>query len=154
MNANTQETTDRQDEVDAGRVTGGAKNQGPVVTVNMDIQYAQAMASALDVFVRLGLGQVRELSQLFRTGLLPMKKMDRSPDQMDKDRDEVDNAVKALSVALGFSSGESYGLGNQGVSGKVHAAYELMKVLNKALAEYRNPNPEFKGVDYDGLTVR
>lgn len=32
--------------------------------------------------------------------------------------------------------------------------YEIMKVVQKAVAEDRNPNPSFKGVDYDGLTVR
>jgi hypothetical protein len=33
-------------------------------------------------------------------------------------------------------------------------AYEVSRVLDKVLAEYREPNPSFRGVDYDGLRMR
>lgn len=60
----------------------------------------------------------------------------------------------SLPEELGFLPGESYGVGNRAVSDKAHRAYELEKVVKKALAMHNNPTPTFRGVDYDGLIVR
>lgn len=55
---------------------------------------------------------------------------------------------------LGFLPGESYGVGNRAVSDKAHRAYEMEKVVKKVLALHDNPNPTFRGVNYDGLSIR
>ena len=36
----------------------------------------------------------------------------------------------------------------------VRRAYEVKKVIDKAVSEHKNPTPEFRTVHYDGLTVR
>lgn len=56
--------------------------------------------------------------------------------------------------ALGYPANGSYSIGNARLDGRVQRAYEVKKVLQKALAEHRDPNPSFRGVDYDGLIIR
>lgn len=71
---------------------------------------------------------------------------------------EVCDAIKVLldsvKVLLGYTVNGSNGIGNPHVHISAHRAYEVKKVIAKAIAEDRDPNPTLRGVDYDGLLVR
>lgn len=60
--------------------------------------------------------------------------------------------INQLSQLMGYGGFDSHlGIDNQLMGRR---AYEVSRVLDKAIAEHCNPNPSFRGVDYDGLRVR
>lgn len=118
-----------------------------LVTIVADIRYAKVMVKALDFYVRMGIGQVKEIQSLISIGQIPSK-------NGIVDSFIVEHALSDLSFALGFHPNGSFGIGSRSVTQDTHAAYELERVLQKALAEHFNPNPSLRGVNYDGLVVR
>lgn len=117
---------------------------------------AGAISKALDLYVRIGIGQFDEIAQLVSFGFVPTRNSDgesrriASPEQCQQVQDLMDAAKQVL----GFSRGANNGIGNQDNDISVSRAYEVGKVLDRTLAEHRNPNPSFRGVNYDGLGPR
>lgn len=131
-------------------------DQCTIIRVDMDIRYAKAATRALDLFVRLGLGQVSAIYEMVRCGLLPFNVDGRGSPHSEA---QIDEAVELLSKALGFYSEKDrnlggYGIGSRQVDSDVHPAYELFKVIGKAVADNVNPNPKLKTVAHDGLIAR
>lgn len=124
----------------------------PKVRITLTVPQARAMAEALELYMRLGLGQVHMVSEMVANGSIPIKAGSLTP-EMDTIH-HVTAICNEIRRELGFLPGESYGVGNRAVSDKAHRAYEIEKVVKKALAMHDDPNPAFRGVDYDGLTVR
>lgn len=127
-------------------------------TVNLELtrEQAYAVAKALDLYTRMGLGQVKEIGHLLRDGTIPFAAeipADGVGGALDR-AEAIDRLMGQVSDLLGFRSGASHGLGNPRVPMAALRAYEVEKVLQKALALDRNPNPPFRGVDYDGLGPR
>ncbi len=126
------------------------------VVIEVTTDQAEAISKALDLYTRIGIGQFEEVAQLVSFGLVPQKNADAgprqiaTPDQCEQVRCLMDEAKRVL----GFSRGASNGIGNRDNDISVSRAYEVGKVLDKALAEHRNPTPEFRGVNYDGLGPR
>jgi hypothetical protein len=133
-------------------------NTNPKVHLTMTIPQARAMAEALEITMRLGLGQVNMVAEMVADGSIPIKTAACKAGSMKIPEMEVIHNVTALCNEvrreLGFQSGESYSVGNRAVSDKAHRAYEIEKVVKKALALHDNPNPIFRGVNYDGLSIR
>ena len=127
-------------------------NAEPKVHITITIPQARAMVAALDIYMRLGLGQVQMISEMVADGSIPIKS------GLDQSEMDVIHSVAALCNEirreLGFLPGESYGVGNRDVSDEAHRAYEMEKVIQKVLALHDDPTPTFRGVHYDGLTVR
>jgi hypothetical protein len=92
------------------------------VSLEMNVEQAQVICSALDLYNRISLGQFEELESLIRHRLI--------------------------------SKFGSYGIGNPNVHISNSRSYEMLKTIQKVLAEDRNPNPDFRTVDYDGVLVR
>lgn len=67
---------------------------------------------------------------------------------------EINLKLAEIASMLGFSRGQSLGISNRHVDIKVQRAWEVKKMLDQALAFENNPNPSFKGVNYDGLPIR
>lgn len=113
---------------------------------------AAAMTRMLDLAIRIHLCQFGEIEYMARTGELKM----RGGAKMGDDQwDEVAHSLKLLAMQFGFLPGASHGIGSMHVSIDAHRAYELKKVVEKTLAEWRNPIPEgMRGVNYDGLGPR
>jgi hypothetical protein len=69
-------------------------------------------------------------------------------------RDGIDDLMKQAKKLLGHSATSSFGIGHTYVPIDAKRCYEVEKVLDRALSEHRDQNPKFRGVNYDGLTVR
>jgi hypothetical protein len=126
------------------------------VTLTLTPEQAQAVDQALSVYMRLCLGQFWIVDELVRMGTIPCMEKADAPrltatiDQMD----DVAQLLERLARRLGYPSNGSNGVGHPHVDVSGHRAYEVHKALAKVLAEHREPHPEFKGVNHDGLLVR
>lgn len=128
----------------------------PTVTLSLTIDQATAVRDALDLYSRICIGQIEEIGDLVRTGVVPMRRDPAQPREM-ADVDKCEEVVRLLNAAkdvLGYPLNGSNGVGHPHVDPSGHRAYEVKKALAQALAYHRNPNPSFKGVDYDGIGPR
>ena len=93
------------------------------------------------------------VAEMVADGSIPIKSESVKIPEMDAIHN-IAALCNEIRRELGFQPGESYGVGNRAVSDKAHRAYEIEKVVKKALAMHDDPNPTMRGVYYDGLTVR
>lgn len=130
------------------------KTNEPLVQITLTIGQAYAVADALEMYSRLALGQIEHIAEAVRDGFIPINKDSQAARRTSETFAKVDDACALLKGDLGFLPGASYGIGNRQVSTQAHRAYEIKKVLERELALQVNPNPAFRGVHYDGLTIR
>lgn len=122
------------------------------VTMTMTPEQASAMSRMLDLAVRIHMCQFSELEMEARFGHI--KHHDGRELDIDE-RDTLRHLCARMAEVFGFSSSASFGIGSHHVSDDAHRGYEIKKVLDKALAVWRDPKPKgIPGVDYDGLIVR
>jgi len=127
---------------------------GGAVPFEVSLLQACAIRQATDLFIRIGLGQLTEIVYLLRDGIVrPTEEIlsglgDRVPDAL------LNRELQLAKAALGHPSNGSYGVGNRNVPLVAHRAYEIHKAIARTLAVHADPNPAFKGVDYDGVMVR
>lgn len=128
-------------------------------TLEINVNQASAIVDALELYVRLGLGQVEYLAELARFHqFLPAFSYDENGANhkkivpTDEQLQQVESLCTSLRQVLGYPRGASHGIGSRAVSLSVHRCYEAERVLRKALAEVRQIDPVF--VDHDGLIVR
>lgn len=132
------------------------QNQNVRVTLTLTPDQAHAVSTALDVYMRLCLGQLHIVGEMIRDERIPLFNLS----VMDRQRaslevcDEIDFNLNNVKRALGYQGGRSLGVGHPHLHQTGIRSYEVMKAMDKVLAEHRNPNPVFRGVNYDGLTVR
>lgn len=122
------------------------------VTLTMTTDQAYALTRMLDLAARIHMCQFGEIEYLARFG--GIKHRDgRELTRLEQEGLETD--IRELSSTFGFTPNASFGIGSPHVSKDAHRGYEVKKVLEKALAEWREPNPKgLRGVNYDGLIVR
>lgn len=128
----------------------------PTVVLELSLAQAAALVEAADLYSRLGIGQLEEVSRLVRAEVIPAYANgagDRTP-ATTAQCDEVERLMKSAKNALGFHANGSRGIGHAHNDLSVSRAYEVRKVLEQTLALHRDPNPSFRGVNYDGLIVR
>jgi hypothetical protein len=128
-----------------------------VVHLELTVPQAQALVSALDVYMRLGLGQIYRVAELVSDGFIPIKATKTKKSDSETEIATVQSVTalcNEIRRELGFSSGESYSVSNVAVSERARRAYEIEKVVKKTLAMHTNVEPAFRDVDYDGLIVR
>lgn len=121
------------------------------------IEQARAVRDALEIYMRLTIGQIDVVTDMVRDGTIPLGgrngRGERALAELEQIR-QIEALAKQIKSELGYTSGGSNGVGNPHVHPSGHRAYEAMKALAKVIAVETNPNPGFRGVDYDGLTVR
>jgi len=125
------------------------------VSLDMSVEQAQVICSALDLYSRITLGQFEEIESLIRHRLIC--KSDNNSEKSYPDFDEIDqirNHIYDIKRVMGFHPHGSFGVGNPKLHISNSRAYEMLKTIQKVLAEDRNPNPDFRTVDYDGVIVR
>jgi|GEM_PF-1979872 len=122
------------------------------VTLKMNVEQAHAIVSLLDLAVRINMCQFGEFEQWARMGIIKHR------DGRELNYDELETlegTLRYVSSIFGFPSNANFGIGSPHVSKDAHRGYEIKKVLDKALAVHRDPNPTgLRGVNYDGLIVR
>lgn len=126
------------------------------IILRMTVEQAEATQRALDLFSRVCTGQLEELENLVIEGVIPLGRnatMPRAVAAADT-CDQVRRALRDIKNTLDYPSKGSHGIAHPHVCIEGRRSYELLKVLSKALAENRNPNPTFRSVNYDGLGPR
>lgn len=133
-----------------------SNTEQPMVHLTVTTEQAAALVSALDLFVRMGLGQLEEVASLVRFGVIAPRLAEGAPrGQASAEACErIEALAHAMKAELGHPRNSSFGIGHPHVPLEGARAYEVMKVVERALAVHRDPEPKFRGVNYDGLLVR
>lgn len=124
------------------------------IQIDLTPAQAEAVRDALDVYTRLCLGQLEEIANLVRGGIISGR--GNAGDQLSAVEacEAVELLLRQAKDVLGHPRNGSYGIGNPNVHLSGRRAYEVKKTLAKVIAVLRDPSPEFRGVDYDGLGPR
>jgi len=126
------------------------------VVIKLDGSQAYAVRDACDFHSRICSGDMEELVNLMRSGVISAYRDGKDErarvgyEQMDQANDHL----LAIKEALGYARTAGLGIGHPHLDPAANRTWEVRKALEKALAIYRDPNPEFKGVNYDGNIVR
>lgn len=146
-------------------------------TLTITPYHAKNLVQALEAHTRLGIGQLQYVEELMRENVIPLGPNYQAPPRIrdaheraewsvaeDQARSQGDlpfevwdaaarlfNEVKTLT---GYHPHSSWGIGAKKVDKAVGVGYEVEKVLKRELALLRDPNPSFRGVDYDGVGPR
>lgn len=124
------------------------------ITLTLEcLEQAHVLVAALDLYTRLGIGQLEMVEELFRMEAIPASRPVSFDERMAM-AEALRDQMNAAKQTIGFPRGGSLGIGGTLVPIGAQRAYEMQKVLAKALAEYREPKPSFRGVNYDGLILR
>lgn len=118
--------------------------------IHMAGWHAQALVKALDFYTRMGLGQIDELEHLIRSDVIRPVRDDVPAYTLAPDVDALTKFVKRM---LGHSNNSSFGIGHQRMSPDAQRAYEIQKQVEQSMAVFTDPNPKFKGVNYDGRFI-
>ncbi len=121
------------------------------VTITLNEAQARTVCDALDLYARIGIGQLQEVSSLVRQGFLVPTKTPKDAGWFYDGFDSVMNSAKSM---LGLSGSSSYGIGHNSVNVDAKRAFELRKQIEKPMALAGDPDPGFRGVNYDGRIVR
>lgn len=127
------------------------------VQLTLTIDQAAAISEACEVLTRLGIGQIEYVAEMVRFDALRPYTTAKEPDRgwSDPDRCErIDALCYAIKRELRMPVNGSRGIGHPHNPMQVRRAYEMKKVIDKVLAEHRDPNPSFRNVNYDGLGPR
>lgn len=127
------------------------------IQIDVTLEQAQVIAKATELLARLSLGQVGQIAEMVAMQEIPMHAPSDAPSRQSTVEvcDAVREKIAGIHADLGYSGmGHSLGIGNKHVPIAGHRAYEITKVLQKVLSEHRDPNPQFRGVNYDGLMLR
>jgi predicted urease superfamily metal-dependent hydrolase len=126
------------------------------VTLDLTTEQAQAVDAALDLYTRICLGQIDEIADLIRMGVIPAyTRRDESRQCVSNETTQtIETTLKVVKTLLGHPANGSFGIGSPHVAMSGRRTYEIHKVLAQALAVARDPSPGLRGVDYDGLGPR
>lgn len=123
--------------------------------VTLRLRQAYEAVQALDMLTRLGLAQMDCIESAIRFDLILMRREDGEFTEADFETcDRVKYILGKFQNAVGFATNASYGIFNERVPLAAKRAWEIKKILEKTLAEEADPNPSFRGVNYDGLSLR
>lgn len=124
------------------------------VRLEMTTEQATAVTAALDLANRIALGQIGEIAVLAQTGQL-FARDDHAPGgSRAPTSDEIEDIrIKCIEIAriLGHRGG-SFGVGSSGITVEARRGYEVMKAIQKAVADHVAPGG--RTVRHDGVTVR
>ncbi len=119
---------------------------------------ARAVSDSLDLYSRICSGQLEEIASMVRHQRIPMF-CESSPGSSPRFAsaevcNRVEDLMKQFKASMGYLSNSHHGVGHPHNPVAGMRAYEIRKVLEKALAEHHNPDPIFRGLSYDGLGPR
>jgi hypothetical protein len=122
------------------------------VTLEMTVDQTHALTRMLDLATRIHMCQFGEISYHARTGEIKKRGGELLTDE---ETGVLEYLCARLSNIFGFEPNSSHGIGAAHVSKDAKRGWETKKVIEKALAMHKDPNPVgIRGVNYDGLSVR
>lgn len=126
------------------------------VTLKLSVEHAKAVEKALDIYARLCLGQLNVIAEMVDEGIIPLRSEAGSPRKIADIEicERARSLMQSLKSAMGYHPGSSLGIGSPHVVREGHCAYEVNRTLARELALHDNPNPQFRGVNFDGLRLR
>jgi hypothetical protein len=128
-----------------------------MIQATLTTDQASAVCDGLDAYTRLCIGQLEEVASLVRHGVIPMAQPNNGGERVMASVevcDQIEDLMMQAKALLGYPRNGSHGIGHRHNCLSGLRAYEVQKALSKVVAEQRNPNPEFRGVAYDGLGPR
>lgn len=114
-----------------------SSNDRPI-TLELSINQAQAIFNALEIYLHLGIGDVRFLRHALADGTIPKRK-DTESGRESLNTDECDDAeeiLKQISILTGHSE-STYGIGNKFVPERIKSAWGVKQVVDSALSAAR-----------------
>ena len=126
------------------------------VTLAMTVSRAGIVSEACDLYTRLGMGQMEEIVDLVRWKVIPSARPETEgrASVFDDAVEKIEGHVAAIKHFLGHHPNSSLGVGHPHVDLNAKRTWETKKAIDQALALHRDPNPEFRGVNYDGNDLR
>lgn len=127
------------------------------IRLEMTREQGEAISAALDLAVRIGLGQFEEIASLMTGGIVKATESVSTDNVCDfvRVRDQVLEGLNFAKTTLGHPINGSYGIGSDRLDIRTLRAYEVSKVLDQALHNMRpDADTAFKGPKSDGLVVR
>lgn len=123
------------------------------VDMRISLEQAVSMIEALDFFTRISLGQFEEIASFVRKGRIRPK---TEPGQYagiasEETINQIDRLVFEMKQCMGFSRGQSNGVGHSHNSINSMRAYEIQKALAQAVATRPGSTVPLYSVDRDGL---
>lgn len=118
----------------------------------------EAVVEALELYARLGIGQVEELAALLTEGRLPMFGSNAGDNERRKVpralTDDVKESLYDIKEKLGYPCNGSHGISHPHNHINVSRCYEVLRVVRKPLVTFQQPHSKLRMVDRDGLVVR
>lgn len=128
----------------------------PRISLSLTPDQAIALRDALEFYARISMGQLQVLTEKVREGFIPIRGESASPRVLASPDAcaEIDDLMLQVKTVLGYPGSSSMGIGHQHVHVSGHRAWEMYKVIAQTLAFHADPQPQFRGVHYDGLMLR
>lgn len=124
------------------------------ITLELTPEQAVATSRALDLFMRVGLGQLEAVTDLLQTESLHVRNgQGQAPTASLDTIADVEYALLQAKKAMGHDATQSFGITNENVHIDAKRAYEVNKVLNVAVLDAFDRNVT-SGVTREGLTLR
>ena len=127
------------------------------IQVTLSVEQAAAVCEALDAYSRLCIGQLEEVANMVSYGVIPLAQPANCTERTIASTDicdGIDVLMRRAKCLLGHPGNGSHGIHHPHIAMSGRRSYEVKKTIEKSLAFLQNPNPEFKGVNFDGLCVR
>ncbi len=127
------------------------------IQVTLTVEQAAAACEALDAYSRLCIGQLQEVANMVSYGVIPVALPSNCGERTIASTDicsEIDTLMRKAKCLLGHPSNGNHGIHHPHIAMSGRRSYEVKKTIEKTLAILQNPNPDFMGVKYDGLSVR
>lgn len=116
------------------------------VTLQASRKQAEVVCAALDLYSRLGLGQLEQIEEQARWQAIPLGPIysGRAPEY--EVYEAVRGKVAELKALMGYQPHHSWSIGAPAVPEDAKRAYEVLGSLRKALAPKKATLPIFKGL--------
>jgi hypothetical protein len=117
-------------------------------TLHLTERQARVIVDALDLFSRIGMGQLKEVAYVLRQNPLPSSDPDLEARTtlLSEIRDKLDTLSRYWMKGPGF-----YGITSKSISDRFRIAFDIQQVIRHRLAWDRNPQGDIT-VDFDNPT--
>lgn len=120
------------------------KKEKEIVEIKLSLRQAEILKRAIDLFVRIGMGQIEEVAEVAKfyniNGLLNLK------DFYDVER-TINYHLGEAKKHLGIRPFSNLGITNAGEDFRI--AYDIEQVLRRSLAFHKNPKGDHLSIEFD-----